>query len=211
MKELNQPVRVVLASTSKFFLEGIQKILENDEDIEIVAQASNLEGIRELLGQRKPDFLFLDNRTLKLDTDWILNSINKRQNITLVLFADYIDRSDSSLNIIYITKKSGSSELIESIKRKSMRKDLQANSAKDKSYHLTNIESKITQLVTSGYTNREILRSLSISEKTVKAHPPHIFTKLEIDDRYQLTVHARQNILNTFPETKIAKDSYNKI
>ncbi len=206
-----KPVQMILASTSKFFIEGIQKVLEDEENIEITGEASSLEEIKELLDQRKADFLFLDNRTLKPDTDWILNSINnKGQNITLILFADYIYRSDPSLNIIYITKKTDSRELVEAIKRKNTVNGLRTNCEKNTNYQLTTMESKITQLIASGYTNNEIARRLSIAEKTVKAHLTHIFTKLEIDNRYQLIVYARQNILNTFPETKFAKDSYNK-
>ena len=64
---MNQPVRTLLASNSRLFLEGIRKILENEKSIKIIAEALNREEIEKLLISIKPKLLFLDNRALNLD------------------------------------------------------------------------------------------------------------------------------------------------
>jgi predicted ATPase/DNA-binding CsgD family transcriptional regulator/tetratricopeptide (TPR) repeat protein len=70
---------------------------------------------------------------------------------------------------------------------------------------LTRREREIAELVASGLSNREIASRLFISKRTVDAHVEHIFGKLEISSRVQLTVllqdrapraEARARVLN---------------
>jgi len=56
---------------------------------------------------------------------------------------------------------------------------------------LTRREREIAGLVASGLSNREIAARLFISKRTVDAHVDHIFSKLEISSRVQLTVLLR--------------------
>jgi DNA-binding CsgD family transcriptional regulator len=56
---------------------------------------------------------------------------------------------------------------------------------------LTNREQEIAVLVASGMSNREIGSRLFISKRTVDAHLEHIFGKLAISSRVQLTVWLR--------------------
>ncbi|SUM33889.1 two-component response regulator-like protein [Staphylococcus gallinarum] len=46
-----------------------------------------------------------------------------------------------------------------------------------------------------GKTNKEIAETLFVSEKTVKTHVSHIFSKLEVGDRTQAAIYAMQNNL----------------
>ena len=57
---------------------------------------------------------------------------------------------------------------------------------------LTRREREIAELVASGLSNREIGSRLFISKRTVDAHVDHIFGKLEISSRIQLTVMLRE-------------------
>jgi non-specific serine/threonine protein kinase len=57
---------------------------------------------------------------------------------------------------------------------------------------LTRREQEIAELVASGLSNREIAARLFISKRTVDAHVDHIFSKLEISSRVQLTVLLRE-------------------
>jgi non-specific serine/threonine protein kinase len=57
---------------------------------------------------------------------------------------------------------------------------------------LTRREREIAELVASGLSNREIAARLFISKRTVDAHVDHIFSKLEISSRVQLTVLLRE-------------------
>ena len=112
---------MVLASRSKFFLEGIRKILEDETDIKIVAESLNHEEIEKYLTTIKPEFMLLDNTTLELDIDEVLGLVNERSPSTkVILLSNHSKDKSTSPNVIYITKKIGSSELIRTITRSSL-------------------------------------------------------------------------------------------
>jgi ATP/maltotriose-dependent transcriptional regulator MalT len=57
---------------------------------------------------------------------------------------------------------------------------------------LTVREAEVLALVAEGRSNREIGRSLFLSEATVKSHLVHIFTKLGVGSRTQAVARARE-------------------
>lgn len=57
---------------------------------------------------------------------------------------------------------------------------------------LTNREREVLDLLASGRTNAEIARTLFLSHKTVKNHLTSVFAKLQVADRAQAVVRARQ-------------------
>jgi len=122
--DLNQPITVLLASPSKFFLEGINRVLRNEKGIIIVWLAHDQEEIEKNLERIKPDILFIDNRALKFDVPRILPLINSGTKLILLG-----DRSTAELglpNIIYLTRHTSSSELILAM-RKSLYRTMAIN------------------------------------------------------------------------------------
>lgn len=112
-------IGVILASRSRFFLRGLSGILEDAGGISIVAQASSYKEVEEYLAKTKADFLFIDNRTLKLDIARILNLAFKITPLTEIICLDGKSTDvDVFANIVYIPKETSSSELIRIIKRK---------------------------------------------------------------------------------------------
>lgn len=121
IRNLNKPIQMVLASRSKFFLEGIRKILEDRIDIKIVAESSNREEVEKYLNTIKPEFMLLDNTTLELDIDELLGLINENSpNTKVILLSTNSEYESIFPNVIYVTKESGSSELIRTINRSSL-------------------------------------------------------------------------------------------
>jgi len=56
--------------------------------------------------------------------------------------------------------------------------------------HLTERELEVIKVLASGKSNKEIARSLGISEKTVRNHASNIYKKLHIFDRTQAVIYA---------------------
>lgn len=57
---------------------------------------------------------------------------------------------------------------------------------------LTKREREVLELIAQGYDNRQIARRLSISPKTVRNHVSHVYSKLQVKNRAQAIVKARQ-------------------
>lgn len=60
---------------------------------------------------------------------------------------------------------------------------------------LSKREMEVLKEMVKGKTNKDIAKSLFVSEKTVKTHVSHIFNKLQVSDRTQATIYAIENKL----------------
>src|ERR1700739_451712 len=88
--ELGRPIEMVLASGSSLFLEGIRKILQDMGNIRVVAEALDCEEIEKYIAEIKPEFLFIDNKTLKVDTHSLSSLIIKRSPDTkIIIFGNH--------------------------------------------------------------------------------------------------------------------------
>lgn len=194
IKRFYDPVRVALASSSNLFLEGIGGILQDGNDIEVSAKVSSYDELTASLSEVKPDFLFLDNNTIDVDIGELVNLITgENSDMQIILLGDEAEIRHP--NITYVGEQTGSSELVEVIREKTPNKrsfTVRTNRAKKETCKLTEMELKVTELIENGYNNKEAAKKLGISEKTVKAHLTNIFVKLEIHNRYQLIVYAKQ-------------------
>jgi DNA-binding NarL/FixJ family response regulator len=56
----------------------------------------------------------------------------------------------------------------------------------------TKREGEVLELIAQGYDNRQIARRLSISPKTVRNHVSHVYSKLQVRNRAQAIIKARQ-------------------
>ncbi len=190
---VNETTQVILASSSKLFLEGLRRILESENDIHIAAEVSNPKDIERYVTEIKPGFLFIDNRILNLDVEKLLNLMTKKCLYCKVILLD--NQPEAYLkfpNVIHVNKESNSSELINIIKSQNSDKSFSGKTDEIK-YKLTKMESRVIELIASGFSNKEIADKLSISDKTVKAHLTNIFMKLNIENRYQLIIYGTQN------------------
>ena len=195
----NNPLRILLVSSSKLFLEGLRKILEYDSGIEIVAEASSLKATMEFLDQTKFELVFLDSTNFNLDTNEVhnlLNLINKEGlDIKVILFGSQNNQDKITFpDVIHISKQTDFSELISVIKSlntSAPAKEINhtSNVPDETTGKVTKMEAKVLRLIRKGLSNKEIADKLLISEGTVKCHLANIFRKLGFQRRYQLMIH----------------------
>ena len=192
----NETIKIVLASSSRLFIEGIRRILAGEKEIEIVAEVSNPNDIQKYTLELKPQFLFIDNRMLSMDIQKLLSLISKKvPDVYFIVMnnqSEYLPELDLT-NITYVTKEMDSSELIRIIKKGKSLNRTGSGKADKVGSNITRMESKVIELIAQGYSNKEIASRLSISEKTVKAHLTNIFMKLNLENRYQLIVYGAQH------------------
>ncbi len=60
---------------------------------------------------------------------------------------------------------------------------------------LSKREIEVLREMVKGKTNKEIAETLFVSEKTIKTHVSHIFSKLQVSDRTQAAIYAMENKL----------------
>jgi DNA-binding NarL/FixJ family response regulator len=212
MAKNKKPVRVLICDDHAIFRDGLRKLLENEEDLAIVGEASNGNQCIQLLTKLKPDILLLDLRMPEKDGLAVLEEVNFDSLPTrvIVLTATEDDREvvravrlgargivlkDSATDLliksirtvhageIWLDKKK-TSDVIEAFK-----KSAEAGPRREKPL-LSDREKEIVQLVAQGFRNREIGEKLFISEQTVKNHLHNIFDKLGVSDRLELALYA---------------------
>jgi DNA-binding NarL/FixJ family response regulator len=212
MAKNKKPIRVLIADDHAIFRDGLRKLLENEDDISIVGEASNGNQAVQLLSKLKPDILLLDLRMPDKDGLSVLEEVNfdSMNTRVIVLTATEDDREvvravrlgargivlkDSATDLliksirtvyageIWLDKKK-TSDVIEAFK-----KSAEAGPRREKPL-LSDREKEIVQLVAQGFRNREIGEKLFISEQTVKNHLHNIFDKLGVSDRLELALYA---------------------
>jgi len=211
MAKTKNAIRVAIADDHPIFRDGVRKLLESEEDIQVVGEVSSGAECPAMLAKLKPDILLLDLRMPDKDGLTLLEEMNFDTMPTrvVVLTATEDDRDVVRAMRLgargVVLKQSASDLLIKSIRKVAggeiwldKRMTAEVMKAFSKSTEtgrrekplLSDREKEIVQLVAQGFRNREIGEKLFISEQTVKNHLHNIFDKLGVSDRLELALYA---------------------
>lgn len=212
----NNKVTVLIADDYALIRQGLKKILELEESINIVGEASDgFETIEKTLSI-KPDVVLLDINMPKLTGLDALKNLKEKNVISkFIMLTVHDDKHhlDEALNIGadgYILKDADLDIILKAIhdvfigetyiqpdlavkliKKHSCNKIDSTN--KEKLNALTKREYEVISLIADGLNNKEIAQKLFISEQTVKNHVSNIFKKIEVGDRVQAAIFAYKN------------------
>jgi two-component system, NarL family, nitrate/nitrite response regulator NarL len=212
MSKSKQAIRILVADDHAIFRDGLRKLLEGADDVQIVGEASNGVECTKMLTKLKPDILLLDLRMPEKDGLGVLEEVNFDTLPTrvIVLTAAEDDRDVVRAMRLgargVVLKQSASDLLLKSIRKvhegeiwldnrmtaeviDAFKKSSEAGQRREKPL-LSDREKEIVQLVAQGFRNREIGEKLFISEQTVKNHLHNIFDKLGVSDRLELALYA---------------------
>lgn len=212
MTKTKQAIRILVADDHAIFRDGLRKLLEVADDVQIVGEASNGVECVKMLGKLKPDILLLDLRMPEKDGLGVLEEVNFDSLPTrvIVLTAAEDDRDVVRAMRLgargVVLKQSASDLLLKSIRKvadgeiwldnrmtaeviDAFKKSSESGQRREKPL-LSDREKEIVQLVAQGFRNREIGEKLFISEQTVKNHLHNIFDKLGVSDRLELALYA---------------------
>jgi DNA-binding NarL/FixJ family response regulator len=209
MTTTDSPIRVVLADDHAVVRAGIRQFLEQDEDIQVVAEANDGEMAKTLIAEHQPDVAVLDIQMPKATgievTQWvrdnqlevgllILTAYDDAPYVMAVLEAGangYVLKTAAPREIIRAVRDVhvGNSALDASILNKMM---TQISKVKDTPLieELTKREMEVLALVGRGYINKAIGVQLGISDRTVQGHLAHIFSKLQASSRTEAVMRA---------------------
>lgn len=213
-------INVLIADDHAMVRQGIKQILELEEDIIVVAQASNGEDAVKLAKEVKPDIILMDINMPGLNGLQAIKELKQDEHpykiIVLTIHEDreYLFKTLQMGSEGYVLKDAESSVLIHAIRsvyngqsyiQPNMTKELVRefnrvtlnDKNKNDENNLTSREIEVLELIAEGMINKEIAKHLYISEKTVKNHVSNIFRKLNVSDRTQAAIYAFKHNLKS--------------
>lgn len=213
-------INVLIADDHSLLRQGLKQILELEDDIAVVAQASDGSEAVEMTKAHKPDVILMDINMPGTNGLQAIKEIKKEKIdsriIVLTIHEDreYLFKTLQMGAEGYVLKDAEPSVLIEAIRNVySGQSYIQPNmtmelvrefnrvTLREKERHdannLTTRETEVLELIAEGMINKEIAKKLYISEKTVKNHVSSIFRKLNVSDRTQAAIYAFKHNLKS--------------
>lgn len=207
--ECRAPVRVALVDDQALVLRGLSALLHGYAGIEIALEASDAAQLLAALPQRPVDVVVSDIRMPGLSGIDLIGRLRESGNVTPVILLTTFDDSELMLAALdagaqgFLLKDASPEDLAQAIQRVAAGETLlqpvslgplralrsAATTALPK-VHLTEREVSILRLVAGGYSNKEIGRSLHLSEGTVKNYMSEILLKLDCRDRTHAVLKA---------------------
>jgi DNA-binding NarL/FixJ family response regulator len=211
-------IKVMIADDHPIVREGLRKLLNLEDDIDVVGAAADGRELIEKVDELQPDVILLDLRMPNLDGLGALQTLahtNSKARVIILTASE--DKNEfvqaMKLGCSGIVLKQTSADLIV----KSIRKvyageiwlDSHTTAAVMRQFAtpgettvgpstskirerspLSTREREIVALVAQGYKNKEMAEKMFISEQTVKNHLHNIFDKLGVSDRLELALYA---------------------
>lgn len=201
-------IRVLIADDHPMLREGLSSVLALESDVEVVGEAGDGEEAVDAFRRLKPDVTLMDLQMPKCDGVQAIKAIREEAPDARIIVLTTYGGDAQALRALragasgYLLKSSVRRELVDTIRaihagqrylHPEVAQQIAINAIGDA---LSAREVEILQLLANGQANKEISRSLSLSEATVKAHLRSIFEKLDVQDRTQaVAVAARRGII----------------
>jgi DNA-binding NarL/FixJ family response regulator len=208
-------IRVLIADDHHLFREGLTRILDDEEDIEVVARVRSGEEALASIGSYRPDVVVLDVNMPGIGGIETARRLRQQYPDMGILMLTVSEDRETLFQAVqagvrgYLLKSSTSDELVDAIYRINRGEAaispvmsaklldefvaLSQGQRQRPEDVLTERERAILRYVASGMSNKEIGQALSISPHTVKAHLRHILDKLGLRSRTQAAAWAERH------------------
>ncbi|HEY2845662.1 MAG TPA: response regulator transcription factor [Bryobacteraceae bacterium] len=210
-------VRILLADDHPIVRDGLKKLLQLEEDFEVVGEAGDGREVLEKCHELDPDVLLLDLRMPNLDGLSALQALqqtNKRTRVIILTASEDKNEFVQAMKLGcsgIVLKQTAPDLIVKSIRKVNSGEiwlDSLTTAAVMRQFStglesagggggkgrerspLSTREREIVALVAQGYKNKEMAEKMFISEQTVKNHLHNIFDKLGVSDRLELALYA---------------------
>jgi two-component system, NarL family, response regulator NreC len=207
------PIRVVLADGHGLSEHDVRRLLDEEHDVEVIAQTGDLASLSSLVDGGHPHVLVLEDGIADgscIELIWQLREHAPATQIVVLTTEDdpeYAQRALTAGASGCVTEQLAEGELAKAI-RAAVRGEQYLSAplaARLEELHRSLTESALTprevevlRLIALGHTSVEIARKLHLSPRTVETHRAHIHKKLELTTRAQLVRYAlRRGLLGS--------------
>jgi two-component system NarL family response regulator len=217
------PIRVLIVDDHALFRRGLQMVLAEESDIEVVGEASDGAEAVEKAGQALPDVVLMDIRMPRRSGIEACRAMKELSPSVKIVMLTISDEEEDLFEAIragasgYLLKDipydevsdvvravHGGQSLINPSMAAKLLAEFAALASRGESEpaeqvpapRLTEREIEVLKLVARGMNNRDIAKELFISENTVKNHVRNILEKLQIHSRMEAVMIAvRENLI----------------
>lgn len=213
-------IKVFHLEDYKIIRDGIRFLLAQDEQLNVVGEAKLPEELFEVLEERDVDILLLDiyldgmKEISTIDGFDVCKIVKQKYPKIKVIAHSVYDDADRVARIMnagamgFVSKKAGYEELIAAIKivhagqkyicketskrLKNLNEFLAGieDTLKSTSTFFSKREMEVLDLLSRGYSTREISKKLFITEKTVESHRMHLVQKANVRNTVELIAYA---------------------
>ena len=202
--------RVLIVDDQTLFRNGLARLLDEDERIEVIGQAIDGADAVKQVARLKPDVVLMDVKMPNVDGIEATRQAIEADPTAKVLVLTTFETDSQVIQALkagasgYVLKDSSASAIVSSIVAVMSGERVMASAVANrvlemltgattpKEFYdgLTNREVEILKLLASGMANKQIAYRLKISEKTVRNHVSNTYEKLGINDRAQAVLYA---------------------
>ena len=205
-----KPIRVLIADDHPIVRQGLATVLDQEQDLEVVGQASNGHEAVAQASRLHPDVVLMDLQMPGMDGVEAIQHIKAEDpDIGVIILTtydtdEYIFRGVEAGARAYLLKDSPPEEVLNAIRIVNRGESLvqprvasrlldrfsQLSRGPASQEILSSRELEVLQLMATGAANKEIAAQLLIGESTVKTHLIHIFNKLGVKGRTEAVAEA---------------------
>ncbi|WP_335966406.1 response regulator transcription factor [Galbibacter sp. PAP.153] len=213
-------INIILADDHVLVRDGIKSLLEDEENIQVIDEASNGKEALEVIAKNKPDILVVDIRMPEMNGIEVVKKLKSAPTDIKALVLSMHDSEEYVVQSIqagadgYLLKGASKEEFIKALHTiaeggkyfagdvssiiinnfvdgKPKKKD----TTNTNEFNLTKREKQIMEQVLKGLSNKEIAEELKISKRTAEVHRFNLMKKLDVKNQIELVNKAQMHNL----------------